>query len=117
MAKKRTGKLPSAVKTAPGGYTTLPVSEEGIPQFPHYMTTLMLGEEGHHPTTLAIGEETPFTTHVFGEEGPSIQIAEHPPSTITSELGPIFDPGGPVEQIEQQVAKVGKAKAARKRRR
>ena len=78
------------------------------------MTTLMLGEE-HHPTTLAVGEEHPFSTHIWGEEGhiPSIQIAENPPSTITAELGPIFDPGGPVEQ---QAAKAVKAKAARKRR-
>jgi len=72
MAKKR--KVSNAVKRAPGGYTTLPVGEEGIP---------------------------------------SLQIAENPPSTITAELGPIFNPGGPVEQ---PVAKAVKAKAARKRR-
>jgi len=113
MAKKR--KVSNAVKRAPGGYTTLPVGEEGIPQYPHYMTTMMVGEEHPHPSTLAIGEETPFTTHVWGEEGhvPSIQIAENPPSTITAELGPIFNPGGPVEQ---PVAKAVKARAARKRR-
>jgi hypothetical protein len=115
MAKKR--KVSNAVKKAPGGYTTLPIGEEGIPSYPQYMTTMLPGEEGipHHPSTLAMGEETPFTTHIWGEEGhvPSIQIAENPPSTITAELGPIFNPGGPVEQ---PVAKAVKARAARKRR-
>jgi hypothetical protein len=114
MARKAV-RAKRAVK-APGGYTTLPVGEEGIPHVQGTMTTMMVGEEGtHHPTTLIAGEEHILTTMVYGEEHPipSIPLAEHPPSDLSAEIGPIFHPGDPVEQ---QAALAAKKTAARKRR-